>query len=91
MSELISREIQWGKDKLIIETGKVAKQATASTIVRCGDTVVMCNVTAAKQAKPDIDFFPLTYCKLSRKILCSREKYQEGFLKEKQDQQKLKH
>ena len=60
MSESISREIQWGKDKLIIETGKVAKQATASTIVRYGDTVVMCNVTAAKQAKPDIDFFPLT-------------------------------
>ena len=43
-----------------IETGKVAKQATASTIVRYGDTVVMANVTAAKQAKPDIDFFPLT-------------------------------
>ena len=60
MSESISREIQWGKDKLIIETGKVAKQATASTIVRYGDTVVMCNVTAAKTAKPDLDFFPLT-------------------------------
>ncbi len=29
MSELITREIQWGKEKLIIETGKVAKQATA--------------------------------------------------------------
>ncbi|MDB4220109.1 polyribonucleotide nucleotidyltransferase [Pelagibacterales bacterium] len=60
MSESISREIQWGKDKLIIETGKVAKQATASTIVRYGDTVVMCNVTAAKTPKPDLDFFPLT-------------------------------
>ena len=60
MSESISREIQWGKDKLTIETGKVAKQATASTIVRYGDTVVMCNVTAAKTAKPDLDFFPLT-------------------------------
>ena len=60
MSESISREIQWGKDKLIIETGKVAKQATASTIVRYGDTVVMCNVTAAKSPNPDLDFFPLT-------------------------------
>jgi polyribonucleotide nucleotidyltransferase len=60
MSESISREIQWGKEKLIIETGKVAKQATASTIVRYGDTVVMCNVTAAKTPKPDLDFFPLT-------------------------------
>ena len=60
MNEVISREIKWGDQVLSIETGKVAKQATASTIVRYGDTVVMANVTAAKKAKPDIDFFPLT-------------------------------
>jgi len=60
MNETITREIQWGDQKLIIETGKVAKQATASTIVRYGDTVVMANVTAAKEPKTDIDFFPLT-------------------------------
>ena len=60
MNEVISREIKWGNQVLSIETGKVAKQATASTIVRYGDTVVMANVTAAKHAKPDIDFFPLT-------------------------------
>jgi polyribonucleotide nucleotidyltransferase len=60
MNEVISREIKWGDQVLSIETGKVAKQATASTIVRYGDTIVMANVTAAKQAKPDIDFFPLT-------------------------------
>ena len=60
MNEVISRELKWGNQILSIETGKVAKQATASTIVRYGDTVVMANVTAAKQAKPDIDFFPLT-------------------------------
>ncbi|MDG2416663.1 MAG: polyribonucleotide nucleotidyltransferase [Pelagibacterales bacterium] len=60
MNEVISREIKWGDQVLSIETGKVAKQATASTIVRYGETVVMANVTAAKQAKPDLDFFPLT-------------------------------
>ena len=60
MNETITREITWGDQKLIIETGKVAKQATASTIVRYGDTVVMANVTAAKEPKTDIDFFPLT-------------------------------
>jgi len=60
MNETIIREIKWGDQKLIIETGKVAKQATASTIVRYGDTVVMANVTAAKEPKTDIDFFPLT-------------------------------
>ena len=60
MNEVISREIKWGDQVLSIETGKVAKQATASTIVRYGETVVMANVTAANHAKPDIDFFPLT-------------------------------
>jgi len=60
MNEVIIREIKWGDQKLIIETGKVAKQATASTIVRYGDTVVMANVTAAKEPKTDQDFFPLT-------------------------------
>ena len=60
MNENITREVKWGDQKLIIETGKVAKQATASTIVRYGDTVVMANVTAAKEPKTDQDFFPLT-------------------------------
>tara|TARA_B100001029_G_scaffold85751_1_gene70425 strand:- start:4002 stop:6071 length:2070 start_codon:yes stop_codon:yes gene_type:complete len=60
MSETITREIKWGDQNLIIETGKVAKQATASTIVKYGDTVVMANVTAAKEPKLDQDFFPLT-------------------------------
>tara|TARA_B100000902_G_C27318533_1_gene922806 strand:- start:3382 stop:5451 length:2070 start_codon:yes stop_codon:yes gene_type:complete len=60
MKEAISREMNWGDQKLKIETGKVAKQATASTIVSYGDTVVMANVVAAKEPKPDLDFFPLT-------------------------------
>ena len=60
MKKTISREMNWGNQVLKIETGKVAKQATASTIVSYGDTVVMANVVAAKTAKPDIDFFPLT-------------------------------
>ena len=60
MKQVISREMNWGDQKLKIETGKVAKQATASTIVSYGDTVVMANVVAAKEPKPDLDFFPLT-------------------------------
>ena len=60
MNKTITREIKWGDQTLIIETGKIAKQATASTIVRYGDTVVMANATAAKEPKIDQDFFPLT-------------------------------
>ena len=50
---------------------KGSKTATASTIVSYGDTVVMANVVAAKTAKPDIDFFPLTVS-YQEKILCCR-------------------
>jgi len=43
-----------------IETGKVAKQADGSVVVRFGDTMVLATVVAAKSAKESQDFFPLT-------------------------------
>ena len=46
--------------KLTIETGKIAELANGSVMVRYGDTVVMVNVTAAKEPKEGIDFFPLS-------------------------------
>ena len=45
---------------LSIETGKVAELANGNVIVRYGDTVVMVNVTASKEPKDGIDFFPLS-------------------------------
>jgi polyribonucleotide nucleotidyltransferase len=52
----IEREIQ-GK-KIVIETGRVAKQANGSVLVSCGDTVVL--VTACLGGQKDYDFLPLT-------------------------------
>ena len=46
--------------KLTIETGKMASLANGSVLVRYGDTVVMVNVTASKEPKEGIDFFPLS-------------------------------
>jgi len=46
--------------KLTIETGKVANQANGNVVVRYGDTVVMTNVTASKEAQEGVDFFPLS-------------------------------
>tara|TARA_Y100000590_G_C15739555_1_gene1019748 strand:- start:3320 stop:5401 length:2082 start_codon:yes stop_codon:yes gene_type:complete len=60
MFEVNKKEIQWGKNKLIIETGKIARQALSSVVVTYGDTKVMANVTAKSQVNPEIDFFPLT-------------------------------
>ena len=46
--------------KLSIETGKFENQANGSVTVRYGDTMVMTNVTAAKEADDSVDFFPLS-------------------------------
>ncbi|MDR1026024.1 MAG: polyribonucleotide nucleotidyltransferase [Lactobacillus sp.] len=54
------KEIEWGGRKLVIETGKVARQATGSIIVTYGETVVHATAVAAKEAKEGQDFFPLT-------------------------------
>lgn len=46
--------------KLILETGKMAGLANGSVLVRYGDTVVIVNVTASKEPRDGIDFFPLS-------------------------------
>ena len=46
--------------KLSIETGKIAELANGSVMVRYGETVVMVNVTASKEPRDGIDFFPLS-------------------------------
>lgn len=45
---------------LIVETGKMAKQANGAALIRYGDTVVLVASTASKEAKEGTDFFPLT-------------------------------
>lgn len=45
--------------EIIIETGKLAKQADGAVIVRMGNTVLLATVTAAKDANPGVDFMPL--------------------------------
>jgi len=49
-----------GKEELIIETGKLAKQADGAVMVQYGGTMVLVAACVAKEAKEDQDFFPLT-------------------------------
>ena len=60
MFEVKNVEIEWAGRKLKLETGKIARQADSTVIATYGGTTVMCNVVAAKEANPDMDFFPLT-------------------------------
>ncbi|MGG1879276.1 polyribonucleotide nucleotidyltransferase [Paenibacillus cisolokensis] len=52
-------EMQLGGRPLVLETGRLAKQANAAVMVRYGETAVLCTVTASSEPK-DLDFFPLT-------------------------------
>lgn len=56
----ISIKVDFGKQPLILETGKLAKQANASVTVQYGGTVVLVTACMAKEAKEGRDFFPLT-------------------------------
>ena len=60
MFDVKNIEIEWAGRKLKLETGKIARQADSTVIATYGGTTVMCNVVAAKEANPDMDFFPLT-------------------------------
>lgn len=49
-----------GGREVTVETGKYAEQANGSCFIRCGDTVVMVNVTMSETPRPGMDFFPLS-------------------------------
>jgi polyribonucleotide nucleotidyltransferase len=53
-------EVPFGPSELIIESGKLAKQANGAVTVSCGGTVVLVTACMAKQPREGIDFFPLT-------------------------------
>ncbi|BAQ16163.1 polyribonucleotide nucleotidyltransferase [Methyloceanibacter caenitepidi] len=53
-------EIEWARRPLKLETGRVARQADAAVLATYGETCVLATVVAAKEARPGIDFFPLT-------------------------------
>ena len=55
-----SFEMQLGGRKLVLETGKMAKQASGAVLVRYGDTAVLVTATASAEPRAGIDFFPLT-------------------------------
>jgi polyribonucleotide nucleotidyltransferase len=60
MFNYFRKELDWGGRKLVLETGKIARQADGAVMVSYGDTIVLCTVVGARSAKPGQDFFPLT-------------------------------
>jgi len=56
----IRKEFKFGSDTVVLETGKIARQATGAVMVTIGNTIVLTTVVGKKSAKPGQDFFPLT-------------------------------
>jgi len=56
----LNESIKLGSQDLIVETGKVAKQADGSVVIRYGDTMLLVAAVSARTAKEGLDFFPLT-------------------------------
>ena len=60
MFDIQKVELTWAGRKLTLETGRIARQADAAVLATYGETTVLATVVSAKDAKPGIDFFPLT-------------------------------
>ncbi|WP_373088051.1 polyribonucleotide nucleotidyltransferase [Sneathiella sp.] len=60
MFEVHRKEVMWGGRPLILETGKIARQADGAVMITYGGTQVLCTAVAARSLKPGMDFFPLT-------------------------------
>ena len=60
MFSIYRNEIDWGGRKLVLETGRIARQADGAVLCTYGDTVVLCTVVGERTPKPGLNFFPLT-------------------------------
>ena len=60
MFDIHRKELTWGGRPLILETGRIARQADGAVLVTYGETTVLCTAVAQKVPRVGIDFFPLT-------------------------------
>ena len=60
MFDIHRKEIEWAGRKLVLETGKIARQADGAVLATYGETSVLCTAVAQKEPRVGIDFFPLT-------------------------------
>ena len=60
MFDLNLTVVDWGRRCLILETGRIARQADGAVLASYGDTAVLCTAVAQKVPREGIDFFPLT-------------------------------
>jgi polyribonucleotide nucleotidyltransferase len=79
MFNIHRQELEWAGRKLVLETGKVARQADGAVMASYGDTQVLCTVVGAREAAADASFFPLSVHYLEKTYAAGR--IPGGFMK----------
>ncbi|MBU0764826.1 MAG: polyribonucleotide nucleotidyltransferase, partial [Bacteroidetes bacterium] len=80
MYKLFEKQIEFGDGKTItIETGKIAKQADGSALIRMGKTMLLATVVSAKEAREEADFMPLSVD--YRENFAAAGRFPGGFMK----------
>ncbi len=60
MFDVHRKEMEWGGRRLVLESGRIARQANGAVLVSYDDTVVLCTAVGAPEQREGVDFFPLT-------------------------------
>ncbi len=60
MFNIHRKEVNWGGRPLVLESGRMARQADGAVLVTYGETTVLCTVVGARSQRAGVDFFPLT-------------------------------
>lgn len=75
----IEKTVDWAGRKITIEAGKLAQHANGSVVVKCGNTTILVTAVGKKEAKDDVDFFPLTVNYIEKSY--AKGKIPGGFMK----------
>ncbi|MDR1475016.1 MAG: polyribonucleotide nucleotidyltransferase [Holosporales bacterium] len=79
MFKIIKKEINWAGRRLVLESGRFARQADGAVLVSYGETTVLCTAVALKKANCNVDFFPLTV--VYQEKFYAGGKFPGGFMK----------
>ena len=91
MFKVYKKEIEVAGKKISLETGKVARQADGAIIASCGETVIFSNSSRSKESKSRYGLFSFISKTTKKKYYAGGKNSWWIFLKEKQDQLKVKH
>ena len=89
MFKVFNEEIEVNGKKIVLETGKIARQADGAIIAKCGETVVLATAVGAKKVKEEQDYFPLSVNYQEKYYAAG--KIQEAILKRSETQLNQRH